>query len=242
MKKFIFSLLAVSLLSACATTSGGNSSSAFTGKSSKATTIDTTNELARLNLQLGVGYIRNGRLDIAEEKLMLAQQYDPNLPEVYNSLGVLQEEQGKLSSASTLYAKAIELDPSNAIALSNYSRIQCQGGAGGAHISDIARNAPTHIRAGLYTGAATCANTSTNKAAAMGFVDQALSNDNNYAPALWLKTQLLSEMGQDAEALKYLDAFHNAAGYNPQSVALGLETAKRAGDTNAIARYAALVQ
>ncbi len=72
------------------------------------------------NIQLGIGYIRNGQYDRAKEKLGKALAVDPGSAEAYNAFGLLFQVQGELVLAERNFKKALRLDPELTQARNNY--------------------------------------------------------------------------------------------------------------------------
>ena len=72
------------------------------------------------NIQLGIGYIRNGEYARANEKLTRALEIDPKSAAAYNAFGSLFQVQGELVLAEQHYKKAIRFDPKLAQARNNY--------------------------------------------------------------------------------------------------------------------------
>jgi type IV pilus assembly protein PilF len=72
------------------------------------------------NIQLGIGYIRNGEYDRAKEKLSKALEIDSKSAEVHNAFGLLFQVQGEYVMAEAHYKKAIRFDSDLAQARNNY--------------------------------------------------------------------------------------------------------------------------
>ena len=78
--------------------------------------------------QLGILYMRDGRLAEAEMQFRAASDTDPTNAEAQNNLGSLYVRQGKTSEAIALFQKAIEDDPKYAKALLNWGIVLASEG------------------------------------------------------------------------------------------------------------------
>ncbi len=63
------------------------------------------------NIQLGIGYIRNGEYGRAEEKLAKAIEIDPRSAEAYNAYGLLFQIQGEHALAEKNFERSLSLSP-----------------------------------------------------------------------------------------------------------------------------------
>ena len=84
-------------------------------------------ELGRLKRQ-GVELFHAENYDDAKSKLEMAGRIDPQDPEIWNNLGLVEKERGNLSAAQKNYEKALELKPDFPQALNNLAVVQMQTG------------------------------------------------------------------------------------------------------------------
>lgn len=83
---------------------------------------------AALNVQLGQGYLEQGRLEIALEKLLKAIELDPRSEDAHTVIAVLYERIGDPTRAETHYRRAVELKPRSGLTLNNYGTFLCRTG------------------------------------------------------------------------------------------------------------------
>ena len=76
------------VLSACSST--GRSSDTLTP------TADRPDTLAETNVKLGIGYMQQGKPDLALGRLQRALELEPNLASGHNAIAILYEQLGKL--------------------------------------------------------------------------------------------------------------------------------------------------
>ncbi len=181
--------------------------------------------VAELNLQLGVGYIQSGRLDVAQEKLRKAIQFDDDYAEAHNALGVLYEETEDISLARQHYERALEIDPEYALARVNYGRFLCNHGnpeRGEAQFL-VALHSERLDQAWMaYTGAGVCARLAGDFQRAEGYFRQALAINPNLPDALWELATLHHQLGQNTLAQENLNRYHRLVGTNAASLWLAL--------------------
>jgi len=83
---------------------------------------------AIINVQLASGYIRRGDLEIAENKLLKAIEYDDKYVPAYTTMAVLKTMIGKIDEAETYYLDALDIDPRNPELHNNYGTFLCDTG------------------------------------------------------------------------------------------------------------------
>lgn len=105
----IFLSAAVAVLAACA--SGGEA---------------TPDEQAAIaNMNLGAGYVRQGRYDLAIERLRRALTQNPRLVEAHSTIAFAYDQIGVLPDAELHYRRATELDGDSAEAANAYAVFLC---------------------------------------------------------------------------------------------------------------------
>ena len=123
MHKQIFLLAWLLLLSGCA--SNPNSYSrpkpqknldAYTAKA-----VDT-------HIQLAVGYLQRGLVEVALEKIETALRFDNNSGDAHTVAGAINEQIGRHDQARYHYQRAIKLDPEDGGILNNYGQFLCKSG------------------------------------------------------------------------------------------------------------------
>jgi Flp pilus assembly protein TadD len=67
--------------------------------------------LSAPRIDLGIAYHRAGKLDAAEENLLLALDSNPDHPVAHNELGILQRKTGRFADARRSYEAALEIYP-----------------------------------------------------------------------------------------------------------------------------------
>ncbi|MDH5484958.1 MAG: type IV pilus biogenesis/stability protein PilW [Gammaproteobacteria bacterium] len=110
-------LLALVSLVAC---SGGSSS---VRKSKKQ---GDSKHAAEVNVQLAIGYIKRGQMDVARDKLDKAIADDPKYVPAYTTMAALMEMMEDSAKAEEFYKKALDVDEKNSDLLNNYGTFLCK--------------------------------------------------------------------------------------------------------------------
>lgn len=182
----ILSALLIALLSACATT---NTATAKTEEQNQK--IKT----AKINAQLGIAYLERHNLQRSKQKLLLALEQGPNIPETWYSMGYFLEATGNKDDASIYYQKAISIAPTRGDAQNNYGTFLCRNGEYNESIKHflLAVKDPAYLDpADAYENAGLCALKIPDKTAAANYFAQAVRHD----PARTVSERKLRELNK----------------------------------------------
>ncbi len=199
------------------------------------------NEAAQLNLRLGIGYMQNGRLDIAEEKLQRALQFDPSLAEAENALGVLYEQTRSPTQAERHYLRALTLRPDFLLAKMNLGRMLCANGKvdrGEQQFLEAAADRRLEEPEIAYTGAGVCARLGGDLPRAERHFLRALEFNPQASGTLFELARLTHNQGRNAEARDYLQRFHRTASFSPASLQLAVAIEAALGNVRMRDEYA----
>ncbi|MFI4938150.1 MAG: type IV pilus biogenesis/stability protein PilW [Candidatus Berkiellales bacterium] len=83
---------------------------------------------AKLNIELGLNYLKQEQITRAKAKLTHAKMLAPQLPEVHYAYGYFLETVGEIEQAEKSYLKAISLYPRGGIEHNNYGTFLCRQG------------------------------------------------------------------------------------------------------------------
>jgi type IV pilus assembly protein PilF len=104
-----FGILAV--LTACASSGG--------------TVKERGKEAAVANLNLGAGYLRQGRPELAIERLLRALKQNPRLADAHATIAIAYDQLGMAEEAEQHYRRATQLEPNNGAAANSYAVFLC---------------------------------------------------------------------------------------------------------------------
>ena len=158
---------------------------------------------ARANMTLGLGYLQEGNLPIAKEKLDKARSEDPSLPEIHGAMALLDERLGKDKEADKEFREALKIDPHDPSMLNNYAVFLCSHGKPdeGVRYFEQAATNPLYVSPwAAFTNAGVCLRAAHRDAEARARFDRALQSNPAYSEAVYQSADL------DLQQQKYKDA------------------------------------
>ncbi|MGH8396819.1 MAG: type IV pilus biogenesis/stability protein PilW [Gammaproteobacteria bacterium] len=227
----LFWLIAVALiLSACVSTSTNPRDNV------------SLKQASQDNVALGVGYLQQGRRDVAMQKLQLAIQQDPNNANAYSALGLLYNGSGDLDRADENYRKALQKAPDDPQIQNNYAVFLCQQGKpkqSEKYFIEAAQNPLYPTPEAAYANAGVCADRIPDEAAAEQYFRKSLAINPNYPLSLYQMARISYENKQYRDALVYIQRFDSASPTpRPEVLLLGVKIDGALGDTQGAAGYA----
>jgi type IV pilus assembly protein PilF len=200
-------------------------------------------DAAQYNLQLGIGYLRQGNLEAAKDKLRRALEQDASLATAHSALGLVYERLEDRAGAEREYRRAVALgsdDPDALNALGSFLCAEPQGRAEGLRVFERALAIPLSRKAVnrpmLYTNAATCAKYD-DLPRAEAWLRRALAEDPEYRDALLQLAEVSLASGNALGARAFLERYAAAQGVTPAGLLLGSRIETALGDRPAAARY-----
>ena len=195
---------------------------------------------AMANVELGVAYFREGRLQLAMDNLRRALELDANLPEAHSSIAMLYERLGEVDSAERHYRRALALAPKDSRIHNNFGQFLCQQ----RKLEDADRHFRQAVADPLYetpevayTNAGICARRIPDDRRAEDYFRLALERNPFYPQALLQMLRLTHERGEYLRARAYLQRFQQASRHVPESLWLGIQVEHALGDRNAVSSY-----
>ena len=205
----------------------------------------TANKLASVNTQLGLGYLRNGQLDLAWERLNTALQADPNYATAHNGIALVYDRLKEPEKAEEHFKRAIELNPSDSAAQTNYGAFLCEHGRiddGEKHFLMAVENPLYKKPAMAYTNAGVCKLRADDAAGAESYFRAALRADPRFAPALLNMAELSFDSREYLAARAYMERYEEVSKHNSRSLWLGIRTEEMLGDKDAVSSFAMLLK
>ncbi|MFA5684232.1 MAG: type IV pilus biogenesis/stability protein PilW [Lysobacteraceae bacterium] len=228
-------LLMALALSACA-------GSSAMGGPPKARQVDAERrEAAVLQVKLGQGYLTEGDLGTARDKLQRALELDPGSVDAHTLMAVLNERINRPNVAESFYRRATELKPEDGAVNNNYGAFLCTGGRFaeaepyfGRAISDPFYRTPEVA----YTNAALCAIKAGFGDKAEGYLRSALDIQPRNAVALFELARIQFAKGDLLRARAFLQRYEAMTpDGDPEALDLGARIEERAGAAAAAAAY-----
>ncbi|MFN9731030.1 MAG: type IV pilus biogenesis/stability protein PilW [Pseudomonadota bacterium] len=89
---------------------------------------DGREQAVQTNVRLGQGYLSQGKLELARDKLLRALELDPRSVPAHTVVAILYERIGDRERARVHYRRSVELAPAAGDAQNNYATFLCQEG------------------------------------------------------------------------------------------------------------------
>jgi type IV pilus assembly protein PilF len=83
-------------------------------------------DAAVANMNLGAGYLRQGRLELAIERLQRALEQNPRLSDAHSTIAIAYDQLGSTEDAENHYRRATQLEPANSAAANSYAVFLCR--------------------------------------------------------------------------------------------------------------------
>jgi type IV pilus assembly protein PilF len=223
---------------------GCNQSTGLGGTESIKPTV-ATNDIAQINLKLGITYLRRGEYEKSLAKLQKAQAADPRYPPTYNTLGVLHQQLGDMVTAEKYFKQALSLDSSDAPTLNNYGQFLCQQ----ARYDEAEETFLKATQNPLYStpeiahsNAGTCAMIQGRLDAAETHFRNALEKNPRVAIALIQMSQISYETASYLSARAYMQRYLEVGSHTAKSLWLGIRIERELGDKNTLSSYTLLLK
>ena len=186
----------------------------------------TQNEKASaVNVQLGIGYLQQNKLELASEKLEKAVRQDPNSASAHNAYAILQDRLGQLDKAEYHYERAVDLDPKDSQAANNYGAFLCRNGReleAEKYFTRATNNPLYQTPEFAYTNAAICLLKINRVEPARENLRKALAAKPDFAAALLAMADISFNEGDHNAAKIYLDRYHLVARASAKSLWLSI--------------------
>ncbi|MEO8225772.1 MAG: type IV pilus biogenesis/stability protein PilW [Gammaproteobacteria bacterium] len=201
-------------------------------------------EAAQYNLQLGIGYLRQGNPQAAREKLEKALTQQPDLATAHAALGVVFERLEDPEGAERHYRRAVDLnasDPDNLNALAVFVCSRKQKPEEALKLFDRAITIPLSVQSAnrpmLYTNAGTCAKRM-DLARSENYLRGALAEDPRYPDALFQLADVSLERGNGLQARGFIERYLALGKPSPDALWLAVRIEQSLQDKAAAGRYA----
>ncbi len=200
----------------------------------------SSEEKAKVYLQMGIRYMELGKLNIAKTNLEKALDYDSGNANVHNAFAVLSERIKRFDDAKYHYQRAVSLDEENPQPKNNYGRFLCEQGdykQGMAHLN-VALNMPLNQRKWFaLTNAGLCKLRQGDKKQAEIYFRKALAYNPNYSPALLEMQKISYHKRNYMSSRAFLQRYLSIARENAESLWYAYQTERSLGNIQAAEQY-----
>lgn len=198
-------------------------------------------EAATANLNLGVAYLRQGKWELAKEKLEKSISQNPRQTAAHDAIALVYENLGEYESAAKHYSRAIKLEPNNAAAQNSYGVFLCrrlkQPRQAQKYFQAAADNPRYATPAAALTNAGVCMLQIPDPQAAEGYFREGLERDPRYPQALIQMTELAYANEQHLQARAFLERLETVTAPAPSLLWLGIQIEDKLGDEQRAEQY-----
>jgi type IV pilus assembly protein PilF len=187
---------------------------------------------AMLNAQLGVRYLKKGKIQRAKSRLLLALKYDRKLPEAQGAMAYFLEKTGEKEKAEAFYLRALRYSHESGEALNNYGTYLCrmkQYKASLKYFTRAAHNIDYVNTAKAYENAGLCAAKIPNLSLAYHYYQKAYKNGKN-DKLRYEMSDVLYKLKKYAKANHILKKYIEINTKNKPALSLGIQIAKKLND------------
>jgi type IV pilus assembly protein PilF len=195
---------------------------------------------AEFNAQLGAGYLAQGQIERAKEKLEKALDQNANSALANAAYGLLQNQLGDSKKADKYLKKALAIEPQNPEYNNNYGTYLCSVG----RLKEAEERFNKALRDPLYptkeyawTNLGTCALKIPDEAKAESYFRKALDLNPHFGSALLQMASLYERKGNPRAAYAYVQKYFDKSAETPDSLMTAIRLSKQLGDRKAEAKY-----
>lgn len=201
---------------------------------------------SKLNAELGLAYMTQGKNDWALQKLKKALEENPDNGEAHHYIAELYRQLGEMDKAEEHFDDALELMPNNMDLLNNYGVFLCDQkrfDEAETYFRRVLDNPLNDSRAETYENLGLCAQRAKHIDKAEGYLQKALRLDRNRPKALFSMAQIEYTKGNYPSARQYLQRYLALVRkQNPASLLLGIQIENKLGNQNTVASYSLLLK
>lgn len=211
-------LLAAVVLTACVSTTGGRP-------------VDDV-AAAAANMELGVAYMRQGKMADAKEKLERAEKQNPKSPDVQFALAELYSRIEQPRDADRRYRNAINLAPDKLEIVNGYAVFLCSSGEVDRGITEFERlvNNPLYGRqAAAASNAGLCLRDNKRLGDSVRYFEMALAKQPDYVDAVVYLADTQIELDKPELARRAVDTYQSMRS-SARVLLTGVRAAVKQGD------------
>ncbi len=199
-----------------------------------------TAEAVRIYSDLGLGYLRQGKLDQSLQKLQRALELNSRDPASNHYIAEVYKQMNETKLADRYFEKAAELDPKNPMLLNNYGAFLCDQ----SRFADAekyflrAAELPRYQTPELaYENLALCALRVNNPVQAELYFRKALAIDPKLQKSLYQMAQISYDNKDYLTARAFVQRFHSVVDPSELGLKLAIKIEQALGNESALQEY-----
>lgn len=215
------------LVSACATTQNGTDSNG--------------NTAAEINVKLGLGYLQQGRPQLAISNFTRAIELDPRLADAHHYAAESYRQLEQYARADEHFTKALKLAPKDSAIKNNYGVYLCDReryAEADRYFVEVAEDKFYRSIAEALENAGLCAREAGDTGLAIARFRQAVEHDGRRARSLYQLADLSFDDGEYLSARGFLQRYFSIARSNAPSLWLAIRIENALGNNDDVRDYA----
>jgi type IV pilus assembly protein PilF len=200
---------------------------------------------AQINTELGVGYMNEGHMNVAVEKIKKAIYYDDAFAPAHHAYALMLDRLGEKEKAAREFEKAFSLDPHNSDLDNNYATFLC-GQKDYAKAQTLFADAygdPLYKTPEFaLSNSGVCYEAEGKLAQAISQYDAALDREPGYGPALIGKARVYYAEKKFAAAANAMKAYEANNRNTPHTLQLAIRIDRATGDQSALANHVLILK
>ena len=203
------------------------------------------NDASNFNAQMGLEYIKQGRYDVALDKLKKAVEQDPDNAVAQHYIAVLYQQLGEFDKAESHFHQALELTPENSDLLNNYGVFLCNAKKyqqAYPYFDKVLKDPLYPAKGSVYENVGLCAQAQGDISRAEENLKFALRLNPQSPKSLLAMAQISFDKQKYSTARKYYYEYLENARQSPESLWLGILLENRSGNKNRMASYKVLLK
>jgi type IV pilus assembly protein PilF len=197
--------------------------------------------IADVNVRLGVGYLKQGRLEDALAKFQKTLDAMPDYPEAHSSIALVYERLEQNDKATEHFERALELNPDDGSTHNNYAVFLCRTGKpllAEQHFLQAIQSRGYRTPAPALENLGICMLQVPDRDKAEKYLRKALQLNPELPAALLTMAQISLDNEKYMSGRAYLQRYQSLAPLGPDGLWLGVQVETRLGDKAAAREYA----
>lgn len=206
-----------------------------------AQTKEDKNRFADTHVRLGVGYLQQGRLDDALERLLKALQVAPDYADAHSSIALVYDRLGNPQKAAHHFEKSLKLKPLDGATHNNFAVFLCQQGKmleAEEHFLQAINSRNYQTPAQAWENLGVCALQIPDMEKAETYLRNALQIDPKLPVALLRMARISLEKNHYLSGRAYLQRYQAVSVMGPEGLWLGAQVERKLDDVDSAREYA----